>query len=153
MDYAPSISSLRKFRATLDASNARFIKQLSEKCAIIDVRHAITSTIQKFIANLDSESDSPTSFIIKLTADGTVCGRKSLVNYAFTLINDEKTAKGPAGIKTIAYAEGAEDYENLEDVFSHIMHGKMKFEYMFSILVNLLNLTILLSKLLMISSI
>ena len=124
--YAPSIYHLRKFRAGLDATNAKFIKQLSEKCAIIDVRHAITTTIQKFIANLDAESRSPTSFIIKLTGDGTVCGRKSLVNYAFTLVNDKKTAKGTAGVKTIAYAEGSEDYENLELVFEHIMQGNLK---------------------------
>lgn len=64
--------------------------------------------------NTEEGIDTPDTIRIKLTGDGTLIGRElKVINFAFTIIDEEEKAQSVAGNYSLAILKTGESYDDL----------------------------------------
>ena len=86
---------------------------------VIGVQQKIKPRLHLFLTNMakkaiESDKPLPNTIRIKLTGDGTQIGRGlNIVNFAFTILDEEETAMSARGSHCIAILKVSESYDNL----------------------------------------
>jgi hypothetical protein len=121
----PSIHNIRLFRQHLNSSFN--ILKLNEYSYFVDIKLLIYQKVKLFIDSSVQVSDNLNSstlndkIIIKLSADGTLCGHINIVNITFTIINDTKSCMTATGNNRLGVLNCQENYDDLKVPFSHLV--------------------------------
>ncbi len=128
----PSIHNIRIFRSHLNASFKILI--LNSYSYFVDIKFLMQLRIKSYINSIiSSENSQPKqnsfssikdssedTIIIKLSADGTLCGHINIVNITFTIINESKLCMTSSGNYRLGMLNCQENYEELKVPFSHL---------------------------------
>jgi hypothetical protein len=124
----PSIHTIRFFRQQLNSSLKIF--KLNDYSYFVDIKMLINIKVKLFIDSnvrdsqvLDCKESAniDETIIIKLSADGTLCGHINIINITFTIINDTKSCMTATGNNRLGILNCQENYDDLKVPFSHLV--------------------------------
>jgi hypothetical protein len=124
-DYKAPICSLHELLKTKDELNKQFLfhKTNNNKCFFVDIVKSIKNQVNDYLHTLESsEIDLIDKLKIKICVDGTKIGRKLyLLNFAFTIINDEANCSSCYSHYTLAIGEIKESYDDLKEPMDYLI--------------------------------
>ena len=121
----PSLDELYNYRTELNNSLRSNLVKPTSSSIFTDIVAKINNQCRLFLSNLnDKQLNETTSLKIKLSADGTRCGRNlNLINFTFQLIDVIKLNKSPSSVfnvRTVGLAECRENYDEINTIFDYI---------------------------------
>lgn len=129
----PSIYKLRVYRKRLNSSVQ--ILKLNDYSYFVDIKKLIHQQIKLYIDSgakiqssnpncLQSYDDPHDTIILKLSADGTLCGYANFVNITFTIINERQSCMTAAGNYRLGILNCQENYKDIKESFDHLISAK-----------------------------